>query len=350
MPVEEEEEEEKKEEEEDELYIQEEEEEDEQELYREENPFNFDLHGTNFVLDRSELQIGPKSVYNITPRGTGGFGVPLSNPQDTPDGPQAPGVHVSHSAPDMGKEGRVDDLKPLNTNGSAHSLHISIHTPPVHPVPAYDPPLPTHTHKYPHTHAQTLQTHAQTHNSLHQTQSAPGLSPTPQIPPLPRPGSRSTIPPVTTAAHTPTRSVTNLGMTPTPTATPTGMINISEGGNMVMGTQIVIHSACGKHSDTTTTDTTTTTTTTDTTTTTNTALSTLLAEVREKLSTVYIRQTKTSFLPWLKGHQVIPMTEFYTASRIIAVDKQGRQTSRSVDLMDKLVNEEERFVEFVWVI
>lgn len=110
---------------------------------------------------------------------------------------------------------------------------------------------------------------------------------------------------------------------------------------MVMGTQIVIHSACAKHSDTTTTDTTTTTTTSQEPTTTITTLSTLLAEVREKLSTVYIRQTKTSFLPWLKGHQVIPMTEFYTSSRIIAVDKQGRQTSRSVDLMDKLVNEEE---------
>lgn len=66
-----------------------------------------------------------------------------------------------------------------------------------------------------------------------------------------------------------------------------------------------------------------------------------LAEVRGKLATVYRTQTKTSLLPWLKGHQAIPMNEFYTNSRILAVDKQGKQTSQAVDLVKDLISEEE---------
>lgn len=71
------------------------------------------------------------------------------------------------------------------------------------------------------------------------------------------------------------------------------------------------------------------------------SLESLLTEVRDKLSTVYTRKDKTAFLPWLKGHQFFSMREFYTESRILEVDKQGRPTRRTVDLVHSLVHDEE---------
>lgn len=110
-------------------------------------------------------------------------------------------------------------------------------------------------------------------------------------------------------------------------ATPTSQVNISDPDNVVVGTQVVIR--CNephehRHVEPHVAN-----------------IDSTLAEVREKLATVYRTQTKTSLLPWLKGHQAIPMNEFYTNSRILAVDKQGKQTSQAVDLVKDLINEEE---------
>ncbi|KAK7078291.1 hypothetical protein SK128_013091, partial [Halocaridina rubra] len=72
----------------------------------------------------------------------------------------------------------------------------------------------------------------------------------------------------------------------------------------------------------------------------------VLSEAQDDLVLTYKRQTKTSFLPWLKGRQIIHMDEFYIEPRILEVDKQGKQMRQTVDLVQMLTqdNEETRFL------
>ncbi|XP_045592953.2 uncharacterized protein [Procambarus clarkii] len=176
---------------------------------------------------------------------------------------------------------------------------------------------------------QQLQADHRQHSPLLQTQSAPEKTLTPPVV-----GGR---PGVRVLTQQPL-----LNPPPTP-QTPLGTFTIAGDGSVVIGTQIIYNNpSCKEHPLVATSpphlaSTAPTTTSHES----QDKLESLLAEVRDKLSTVYIRQTKTSFLPWLKGHQVIPMTEFYTESRILAVDKQGRQTSQCVNLVRDLVHEEE---------
>ena len=65
----------------------------------------------------------------------------------------------------------------------------------------------------------------------------------------------------------------------------------------------------------------------------------VLKEAEDRLVLTYKLQTRRSLLPWLKGHEI--MTDFYTESRIFAVDRQGRQTRQTVDLVQTLVQDDE---------
>ncbi|XP_042233865.1 uncharacterized protein LOC121874052 isoform X2 [Homarus americanus] len=264
-------------------------------LYQEEpncteiDPFIFTLDKSEFNIRNSEVHIGPKTVYEMSP-------TPLSK-----SSPADPGDHHWKEA----------------SQGSSGMLHINLNASPAHPMTA----------------------ELRSHSPLLQTVSAPDKSSTSPVTPT-RPGpSRFTQQPVFNIPLVPS---TNLGRNPlspqTPIGrgpqvrnpmevpvTPPGNISITGDTRLVVGTQIVInHPGYDNPRQTPNSD-----------------LENLLTEVRDKLSTVYSRQTKTSFLPWLKGHQVIPMREFYTESRILAVDKQGKQTRQSVNLVYDLVHEKE---------
>ena len=63
--------------------------------------------------------------------------------------------------------------------------------------------------------------------------------------------------------------------------------------------------------------------------------------MRDKLKAVYKRHNQTSLLPWLRGHQDFPMTDFYTNSRMVTKDRHGQQTGSTSDLVEGLTTEDE---------
>ncbi|XP_071522750.1 uncharacterized protein [Panulirus ornatus] len=261
----------------------EEEEEEEESFHHEPHDMYFDLKEAQFNVNKSSVVIGPMSVFDVSAPSE-------SNP--------IPGVEVTSA-----EAGDGSGQQQQQRNKSSPALHINITTPPVQSLPEL-----------------------RSHSPLLQTQSEP-MSPTSTTPSAPRPGAHR---------HTqalpipnPMTPQTAMGMTLSPSGT--GAICIEKGGSMVLGTQIVINHGCKKEHKHPL----------ESMPQPNSGLESLLTEVQKKLSTVYIRQTKTSFLPWLKGHQVIPLEDFYTECRILAVDKQGRPTRQRVNLVHDLVQEEE---------
>ncbi|KAK8730935.1 hypothetical protein OTU49_007709, partial [Cherax quadricarinatus] len=268
-----------------------------------EDPSQINLLGSVFDIKDSKVHIGP--LYDMSH-------ATVTSP--------IPGVDMKQTSADLVSH-RWEEKAPKKGPGT---LCINLAAPPLHP-----------------------EVH-QPHSPLLYTQSAPDKKSAPLVTGAGRPGCRvGQHPPLTSTAAAPQ---TPLGLPPMSGVPLTpGTFNIAGEGSVVIGTQIIYtHSSCEKHpleSVPPPVDSTSTATTTTITSSSHhhqrEELESLLTEVRDKLSTVYIRQTKTSFLPWLRGRQVIPMTEFYTESRILAVDKQGRQTSQSVNLVRDLVQEEE---------
>ncbi|XP_068234832.1 uncharacterized protein [Palaemon carinicauda] len=245
----------------------------------------FDLQ-SNLNMQHANIVIDKSNVH---------FGSNITMPLPTNLTKVSPNLNIS-SASDY----QSRDFPPSNTQG----LHININTPPVQPV----------TSHFPINKTQSTPVSSVSSVSARERRENPRLA------------ENHVSPPMAQLPHHNSMAAANATLT-TPTTPAQGNFHISGAGSVILGPQIIFSSPqCRDNPGSV-----------------NTSMEKVLKEAEERLALTYKHQTKRSLLPWLKGHQI--MTDFYTESRILAVDRQGKQTRQTVNLVKTLVQDDEnRFI------